>query len=456
MLKKNDLVTLKPYELMQNGNAVAKTNDGFVVFVVSGVPGDVLECRIIKVTKNYAVAKIENIAQPSEIRIEDGCPFASSCGGCAFQHISYEAESLYKKKSVDDAFEHIGGLDLRLSEYIPAKSTQFYRNKAIYPLSLDKNVGIISGFYARMSHRIVPHDECIIGSELFTKIKNSVVEFLQDKNISVYDEQKLSGLARSIYLRKSFDNKVSLTLILNGKKLENDKIEREFCEFILKKHPEIVAISINKNTGNSNSVLGKNWRHIHSDGYIYDVLCGKNFRITPASFWQINHDSTEMLYNKAKEYAALKKGETLLDLYCGTGSVGICIAEKDTRLFGVEIVPEAVVDAKFNADLNGINASFKCLDTKKALDDEFLRDIKPNVITIDPPRKGCFESVEKIANLGADRIVYISCNPATLARDLKEFEKFGYKAQKACGVDMFPRTAHVECVALLQHSSPNN
>lgn len=453
MLKKNDLVTLKPYELMQNGNAVAKTDDGFVVFIVSGVPGDTLECRIIKVTKNYAVAKIENILQPSEIRIKDGCPFAQSCGGCAFQHISYEAESLYKKKSVDDAFEHIGGVDIRLSEYLPAKSTNFYRNKAIYPLSLDKNGNIISGFYARMSHRIVPHDECIIGNPIFTKIKNSVVEFLQNKNISVYDEQKLTGLARSIYLRKSYDNKVSLTLILNGKKFENAKTEQDFCDILLKKHPEIVAISINENTGNSNSVLGKNWRHIHSDGHIYDVLCGKKFRITPASFWQINHESCEMLYNKAKEYASLSEGETLLDLYCGTGSVGICIAEKDTRLFGVEIVPEAVVDAKFNADLNGLDAHFKCLDTKKALDDEFLKDIKPDVITIDPPRKGCFESVEKIAKLGAKRIVYISCNPATLARDLKEFEKFGYKAQKACGVDMFPRTAHCEVVCALQRQT---
>lgn len=453
MLKKNDLVTLKPYEIMQNGNAVAKTDDGFVVFVVAGVPGDILECRIIKVTKNYAVAKIEKVLKPSDDRIKDGCPFAQSCGGCAFQHISYKAESLYKKKSVDDAFEHIGGIDIRLSEYLPAKSTVFYRNKAIYPLSIDKNGKIISGFYARMSHRIIPHNECLIGSELFTKIKDSVVEFLQNKNISVYDEQKLCGLVRSIYLRKSYDNKVSLTLILNGKKLENDKTEKDFCAILLKKHPEISAISINENTGNSNSVLGKNWRHIHSDGYIYDVLCDKKFRITPASFWQINHESCEKLYNKAKEYADLKAGETLLDLYCGTGSVGICIAQKDTRLFGVEIVPEAVVDAKFNADLNGIDAHFKCLDTSKALDDEFLKDIKPDVITIDPPRKGCFESVEKISKLGADRIVYISCNPATLARDLKEFEKFGYKTLKACGVDMFPRTAHCEVVCALQRQT---
>ena len=225
-------------------------------------------------------------------------------------------------------------------------------------------------------------------------------------------------------------------------------------KFSVKKHPEICSVVINVNKKDSNGVLGKKWRNLFGDGYLYDTLCGKEFRISPASFYQVNHSQTEVLYGIAKKFAGLNPGETLIDLYCGTGTVGICIAEKDTKLIGVEIVPEAVIDASYNANKNGIEAKFICLDAEKALDDERLLKIKPDVITIDPPRKGCgIESAKKIASLGAKRIVYISCNPQTLARDMVIFAELGYIGNSVIPVDMFPATGHVESVVCLTRSA---
>ncbi len=456
-LKKNSQVILHTTTLLQNGNALAHTEDGFVVFVPAGAPDETVKAQIIKVTKTYAVAKILEIIQPSSHRTEDGCPFAGKCGGCVFCHIDYDTESLYKKTAVNDALSRIGGLDLQLSEYFPAQNTVHYRNKAVFPVGQDKDGRIISGFYARNTHRIVNADSCLIGKPEFDSIKSTCLAFMEQNKISAYDEISCKGLVRSIHLRASHDaSQVSLTLILNGKSLVDSKTEKIFCDFITKNHPCVKTVLINVNDKNTNAVLGDSWRTIYGDGCIYDTLCGKNFRITPASFWQINHAQTQVLYSKAKEYANLQSGETLLDLYCGTGTVGLCIAEPDTKLFGVEIIPQAVKDANINAKLNGMNAEFMCLDAATALDDERVEALHPDVITIDPPRKGCADAVEKIAGLGAKRIVYISCDPATLARDLAQFEKCGYKACHAAGVDMFPRTGHVETVVLLSQLKPDD
>lgn len=448
-LKKNDILTLRAESIMQNGNAISHTEDGFVVFIVSAAAGDIVSARIIKVTKNYAVAKIEKILQPSSLRYEDGCPFGQKCGGCVFQHITYKAECEFKKSAVNDAFERIAKSSLRLEEYFPCENIIGYRNKAVYPVGTDASGNLVSGFYAPMSHNIVKHDKCLIGNPIFTKIRDAALEFLQDNSISAYDENTLTGVVRSIYLRTSVSGEICLTLILNSKQLKDTQTENEFCSYIQYLFPEIVTVLINVNTQNGNAVLGKDWRTLYGDGYIYDELCSKKFRVYPASFWQVNHTQAQVLYNKAKEYAALQSGERLLDLYCGTGSVGICIAEKDTKLFGVEIVEQAVKDATFNAKLNGLDAEFICLETENALDDPRLKELKPDVITVDPPRKGCVGAVEKIASLGAKRIVYISCDPATLARDIELFEKCGYTPSCASAVDMFPRTAHVECCVLL-------
>lgn len=448
-LKKNDRLELCVETLLGNGNGLCRTNDGFVVFVTGAAPGDVIDAHIIKVTKSYAVAKILEIKQPSPIRFEDGCPFSKSCGGCTFQHITYEEECSFKENTVNDALSRIGKLDLKVEKFYGAKNTEGYRNKAVYPIGTSKDGKAVSGFYAQMSHRIVEHDKCMISNSDFIKIRDGVISFINDRSISVYNEESGKGLVRSLHLRSAKSGDVSLSLVLNGKEFVSSATEAAFVRFINQAFPKVKTILINVNTKNTNVILGDNWRVLFGDGYIYDELLDRRFRITPASFWQVNREQAEVLYSLAKEYANLSEGESLVDLYCGTGSVGLCLAEKGTKLYGVEVVEQAAKDAEFNAKLNGINAEFVALETENALDDEYVKNLHPDVITVDPPRKGCVGAVEKIAALGAKRIVYISCDPATLARDLAEFETFGYKAARASAVDMFPRTGHVESVVLL-------
>lgn len=450
-MKKNDFAELFITDTDKNGNGIARAENGLAVFVRNTCAGDKVLAKIIKITKSYAVAIPEEIIQPSADRIAGGCAVSGKCGGCAFQHISYEAECRFKAKGIDAAFERIGKLDIRLSAFHAAKDTRNYRNKAIYPVGKDKDGKAYSGFFARMSHRIIEHDECNIAYGLFPSIRDSLLEYVNKRNIPPYDEEARTGVLRSIYMRKAENGSVILTLILNTAELISKEEEALFCEYIKSKHPEIVSVLVNINTKTSNAVLGPSFRILLGDGYLYDELCGKKFRISPASFYQVNHAQTEVLYGIAKRFANLSSGETLLDLYCGTGTVGICIAEPDTKLIGVEIVPEAAKDADFNAKANGLDAKFLCLDAENALDDEKLITLKPDVITIDPPRKGCGEkAARKIASLGASRIVYISCDPATLARDLAVFEECGYRAQAAEGVDMFARTGHCEVVCALQ------
>ena len=448
-LKKNDRLRLSVETLLGNGNGLCHTDEGFVVFVPHTAPGDIIDAHIIKVTKSYAVAKTVEIIQPSPYRHEDGCPFSKNCGGCTFQHISYEKECEFKENTVNDALSRIGKLDLKVEKFYGAKNSCSYRNKAVYPVGMSKEGKAISGFYASMSHRITEHDVCRISNPVFSEIRDGVLQFINDRNIAGYDEENCTGIVRSIHLRSSKNNEISLTLVLNSKELLSSSTERAFVKFINKSFHEVVTILINVNTKNTNVILGDEWRTLYGDGYIYDEISGKKFRITPASFWQVNREQAEVLYSVAKEYASLEDGESLLDLYCGTGSVGLCIAGNGTKLYGVEVVEEAAKDASFNAKLNNIDGKFTALPTENALDDEYVKNLHPDVITVDPPRKGCVGAVEKIAALGAKRIVYISCDPATLARDLAEFEILGYKAIRASAVDMFPRTGHVESVVLL-------
>ena len=448
-LKKNDRLELTVETLLGNGNGLCRTDDGFVAFVPGAAPGDIIEAHIIKVTKSYAVAKTIKILQPSPKRNRDGCPFAKSCGGCTFQHISYEEECKFKENTVNDALSRIGKLDIKVEKFYGAENICSYRNKAVYPIGVNKDGKAISGFYASMSHRIVEHDECRISNPVFSKICDGVLTFINDRSISVYNEESGKGLVRSLHLRSAKSGDVSLSLILSGKELLSSSTEKAFVRFINDTFPEVKTILINVNTKNTNVILGDEWRTLYGDGCIYDELLGRRFRITPASFWQVNREQAEVLYSVAKEYAGLSDGESLVDLYCGTGSVGLCLASKNTRLYGVEVVEEAAKDAEFNARLNGIDGEFSALPTENALDNDYVRNLHPDVITVDPPRKGCVGAVEKIASLGAKRIVYISCDPATLARDLAEFETFGYKTVRVSAVDMFPRTGHVESVALL-------
>lgn len=444
-MKKNDFLELAVTAADKNGNGIARAENGMTVFVKNACAGDTVNAKIIKVTKNYAVAIIDKIIQPSADRFAGGCPVSGKCGGCVFQHINYDAECRFKAESINSAFERIGKIGLRLSEFHPAESTCSYRNKAVYPIGKDRDGRTVSGFYAQMSHRIIPHGGCYIGADEFSEIKDFAVEYIEKNKISVYDESLKSGVLKSLYLRRADkDGSIVLTFIINGNVMESPETETAFVQSIVKAFPQIHSVLVNVNRRHTNAVLGNEWRTL------YDELCGRKFRISPASFYQVNHAQTEVLYGIAKKYAGLKPGEKLLDLYCGTGTVGICTVGSESRLLGVEIVPQAVKDADFNGKANGLNAEFICLDAEHALDAPELTEFAPDVITVDPPRKGCgIEAARKIAQLGANRIVYISCDPATLARDLAEFESCGYTAVSAEGVDMFPRTGHVETVVCL-------
>ena len=448
-IRKNDRLTLKVQSLLQNGNALCKTDEGFVVFVPGGAPDEVLDVHIIKVTKSYAVAKIVNIIQPSPCRNEDGCPFAKSCGGCVFQHIDYKTESSFKENAVNDALSRLGKLDIRVEKFHSSKSTEGYRNKAVYPIGTFKDGTAVSGFYAQSSHRIIEHDSCLISNPVFSKIRDFIIDHINKNAISVYDELTGKGVMRNIYLRSAKSGDICLTLVINQAEKSNTAPFVNMADELTKKFSQIKSISLNYNTKSTNVILGEHTKNLSGDGYIYDELCGKEFRIHLKSFWQVNRNQAEVLYGIAKDFAGLKQGEVLLDLYCGTGSVGICVADESTKLYGVEIVEAAAEDARFNAKLNGINGEFVALPAENALDNDYLKNLKPDVITVDPPRKGCVGAVEKIARLGAKRIVYISCDPATLARDLAEFEELGYKTVRVQAVDMFPRTGHVECCVLL-------
>lgn len=448
--KKNQFIELSPETLCGNGNAVAKDSEGFVFFITGGVPGDKVRAKIIKVAKNYAVAIIDEFIEKSDMRISDGCDMGNKCGGCVFQNISYEAECQYKRKMIDDDLERIGGLSLRTSEFYPSESIYGYRNKAVYPVAEDKYGKMISGYFVRNSHRICEHNTCLIGKSEFTEIRDFVVDFCNSNGICAYSEENRTGLLRHIYIRSAKDGSFVLTLVINGDKFVSSEMEMKLTSSLIEAFPGCVSLCINKNTENTNAIHGKKWRKVYGDGYIYDTLLGKKFRIAPASFYQVNRVQAELLYTKAAEFADIKEGDTILDLYCGTGTIGICLAKPGCKLYGVEISAEAVNDAKFNAVANGVDGDFLCLDAGEALNSERIRALSPDVIILDPPRKGCGdEAVERVASFGAQRIVYISCDPATLARDLKRFSELGYEAQKAVGVDMFPRTGHVEGVVLL-------
>ncbi len=454
ILQKNQTYTFTVESLCGNGNGVAK-HFGFVVFIPNTAPGDVVRAKLIKLTKSYGVGKLESVLTPSPERAESGCPVAGKCGGCGFWHISYEAESKIKRAMIDDAFERIAHIPLRVSDYLAAKEPTRYRNKVIYPVGADKEGKLIAGFYAPSSHRIVPHDDCPIGPEIFAKIRDAVLSVCSEHAVSAYDETSGKGLLRGIYMRIGDDEKVLLTLIINGASLGKEA-ERALCEALPSVFPTLCGILLNENTNAGNGVLGERFRTLWGQSFLAVSLCGRRFRVSPDAFFQVNPAQTERLYRTACAFADVKEGDTLFDLYCGTGTIGILAAKAGVKLYGVEIEKAAAENAAENARENGVEGRFLCLDAGEALDSDRLKNLLPDVIIIDPPRKGCgAEAAERIAALGAKRIVYISCNPQTLARDLVTFAECGYDAKKAVGVDLFPRTGHVETVVQLVRKTPD-
>lgn len=442
-VKKNDEFIIDITDVTNEGNGVGRY-EGMAVFVPLTAVGDKALVKAIKVKKSYAIGKLIKIINPSEYRIDNDCEAFKSCGGCVFRHISYEAECCLKENKVYEAVKRIGGVDLKPSPIISADNIKGYRNKAQYPVSAEGK----AGFFAFHSHRIIPCTDCSLQPTIFSEILKVTEDWIKENNISIYSEESHSGLLRHIYLRiAEANNQIMFTAVINGDELPfKDKLIDKLklvCGDSLK------SVQLNINKEDTNVILGKKCKVIYGEPYITDVLCGVSVRLSPLSFYQVNRSMAEKLYKKAAEYAE-PQNKNILDLYCGAGTIGLSMARSAKSIIGVEIIPQAIEDAKFNASENGIeNAQFLCSDAAKAAEELAKRYIKPDVVIVDPPRKGCSsELIETITDkFCPERVVYVSCDPATLARDIKLFCEKGYNLMEYTPVDLFPRTAHVECVA---------
>lgn len=446
-LRKNDIINLTITAMSSEGSGIGRTQDGLAVFVPMSAVGDELSVRILKVKKTLAYGKIEEIITPSPDRITPFCKVSRLCGGCVYSHITYEAELQAKKKRVADAISRIGGIDAKINPIVGAEAPCRYRNKAQIPVGLTGDGEVAMGFFSRHSHRIVDSMDCELQPEVFLTASKILRNFIEDKNISVYDEQTHTGLVRHLYLRYGeATDELMVCIVINGDKIP---FEAELAEAFTQSIPTVKSIIINSNKEKTNVIVGNKFRTIYGEDYITDRLCSLKFLISPQSFYQVNRGQAQRLYGIAKDYASLKGTETLIDLYCGTGTIGLSMAGDCKELIGVEIVPKAIEDAKQNAQLNGItNARFICGDAKVAAAQLEREGIKPDVVILDPPRKGCdAELIHTVVSMSPQRVVYVSCDPATLARDLKLFTSLGYITQEVTPVDMFPRTAHVESVA---------
>ncbi len=448
-LEKNKIYLGEAVDYTAEGNGVFKIN-GMTVFVPNTAVGDKAEVKIVKVGKNYSFGRLERIISPSDDRITSDCEIFNKCGGCVFRHINYSAELKFKCKRVYDALTRIGGIDGNIiGDIVPSPSCNAYRNKAQLPITRDINDKIRVGFFAPRSHRVIPLDYCPLQSESFNKAVDVFLKWANISGESVYDEAIHKGVLRHLYLRYSKKTgELMVCIIANSDRLKN---EEKLIELLKDELPELKTVVLNINRERTNVITGKKCRNLYGDGYITDELCGLKFRISPLSFYQVNRDAAEKLYGIAAELANLNSNETLLDMYCGTGTIGLSMASRVKSLIGVEIVPQAIEDAKKNAEVNGIqNVRFICSDAIEAARLLYDEGVRPDCIILDPPRKGCgSELISIVSGMLPDRIVYVSCDPATLARDLAIFKEKGYSARKAVPVDMFPRTGHVECVVLM-------
>lgn len=445
-LKKNQDIELNIHGCTAEGSGVGKY-EGITVFVSGAAPGDTLITHIIKVKKTYAVGIIKEILIPSPDRIPVDCPYFTSCGGCVFRHISYEAEKRIKKQRVEDAFHRIGHIDIEVGEVVTS-STERYRNKAQYPVGIDKNGKVTAGFYAFKSHRIVGCDDCLLQPREFAEITSAVKEWAEENGVSVYDGEAHKGLLRHIYIRKGFaTGETALCLVINGEDIPKSQQLLEK----LGRFTQIKSVVLNINREKTNVILGEKCKTLWGREYIEDKLCSVRLKISPNSFYQVNHGCAQLLYEKTAELCSLTGSETVLDLYCGTGSIGLSMAEKTKKIIGVEIVPDAVKNARENAEAAGIlNAEFYCMDAFEAAKMLKEKGISPDVVILDPPRKGCDrELLKTVSQMSPEKLVYVSCDVATQARDCQILETLGYKARKATPVDMFPRTGHVETVVLM-------
>lgn len=446
-LKKNAELELEIDAVSSEGSGIGRWN-GMAVFVSGAAEGDRVRALIIKVKKNYAIGKLMQIIRPSKHRVPAGCSVSGRCGGCSYRHISYQEECRIKWNRVRDAFRRIGKLELEPEPLVTAERVNRYRNKAQYPVEIAGGK-VQFGFYAGRSHRVVPLDDCVLQPEEFADGLKAVRQWALQTGVTGYDEQSHSGLLRHIYFRKAFGTgEIMACAVSNGSRLPEEPL---LVASLRQALPGLRSVLLNRNQEETNVVLGRQYRLLWGQSYITDELLGLKLNLSPSSFYQVNHDQTEKLYTLAKQFAGLTGAETVLDLYCGAGSIGLTMADQAKAVIGVEIVPDAVQNAKENAAQNQItNATFLCMDAAAGAAELKKQGIQADVVILDPPRKGCEGSlIETVAKIAPQRIVYVSCDPGTLARDLAAFAALGYQAQRAVPVDLFPRTVHVETIVLL-------
>ena len=449
-MKKNQEITLQITGMTHDGNGVAHCED-IAVFVPDALLGENILAKILKVNKKIAYGKLLQILSPSPDRIQSDCPVCHQCGSCTYRHVSYSAELGYKTSYVKDCLRKFAGQykDHPVPPTLASPQVDFYRNKAQYPVGTDNSGNLIYGYYAKNSHRIITTNQCQLCPSIFDEITRRILFFFSQQHIPSYNETTGQGVLRHICLRTAQSSgDIMLTIVATRKKIPG---LADLCRYITHQFPQIKSIYLNINSQKTNVIYGKECIKLFGEDTIIDELCGVKLAISPLSFYQINRQSTQNLYTLVKEFAALQPNDILFDLYCGIGSIGLTMAKDVKHLYGVEIIPQAIQNAKQNAALNGFqNTTFLCGDCKDAISYFTQRQIRPTITILDPPRKGCDESVIlQVAQLAPQKIVMVSCNPATMARDIDRFAQLGYTMQKLQPVDLFPRAPHVECVVLL-------
>ena len=475
---KNDCVELTIEDIGVSGEGIGKV-DGYTLFVKDTVIGDVVRVKIMKAKKNYGYARLMDIIKPSKDRVEPACPIARQCGGCQIQAMNYNAQLKYKQKLVKDNLLRISGLtegvDYEMCEILGMDTPFRYRNKAQYPVGEDKDGNIVMGFYAGHTHSIIacPDDDCMLGHSDNTFILNAVKEWMKEYRVRAYNENIHKGTVRHVLIRTGYHTDEVMVCLVTKKMLRKEAADG-LVKAIQKLKLNVASLVVNINKEDTNVILGKECITLYGRPYIEDYIGDIKFQISPLSFYQVNPKQTEVLYNKALEFAGLKGNESVWDMYCGIGTISLFLAKKAGKVYGVEIVPQAIEDAKNNAKINNIdNAEFfvgKAEEVVPAFykkqtgvqsdndstDSKEYDMTRPDVVVVDPPRKGCDKKLlDTIVSMTPDRIVYVSCDSATLARDLKLLVEYGYKVEKVQPVDQFGNTVHVETVVLLSHKKPD-
>ena len=466
-MQKNDLVTVEIVDMGTNGEGIGKI-DGYTLFIKDAVIGDVAEVKIMKAKKNYGYARLMSVIKPSEYRVKSPvCPFARKCGGCQIQEMEYERQLQFKEDKVKGNLIRIGGIKeerlLEVMEPIIGMEYPFaYRNKAQFPFGTDKNGRPVTGFYAGRTHDIIANTDCALGVSVNKKILDIVLGFMKDNGIHSYDEKSGKGLIRHVLIRYGFVTKeIMVCMVINGRQIPHVSALVE----VLKEVEGMTSITVSPNTRRTNVIMGDRYEVLWGEPFITDYIGEVKYQISPLSFYQVNPVQTEKLYRLALDYAELKGEETVWDLYCGIGTISLFLAKKAKQVYGVEIVPQAVEDARNNAEINGIvNAEFFEGKAEEVLPEYYRRYAEEHggekayadVVVVDPPRKGCEERLLRtIVEMEAERIVYVSCDSATLARDVKYLRGEGYEVERVRAVDQFPHTVHVESIVLLSKLKSN-